>query len=157
MKFIEPQSTVLVLNASYEPLRITNGRRAIVLILKEKATLISKRVIRLVNYVKIPFQRYKDSYPTRSLIHKRDDHECQYCGSKDNLTIDHVIPRSRGGQDTWENLVCSCSSCNLKKGNKLLSDTNMILRRPPSAPFNKVYLDLEKSKVSEWMEYAIGR
>jgi 5-methylcytosine-specific restriction endonuclease McrA len=156
MESVEPNSTVLVLNSSYEPLHFTNWKRAVVLLFKEKAKLITKRVIRLVSYVRIPFNLGRNTYPTRSLIYKRDDHECQYCGSRKDLTIDHVIPRSRGGQDTWGNLVACCTKCNIKKGNQLLSDTNMILKKKPTAPLNRVYLDLEKSKVSEWKEYVIG-
>lgn len=156
MEFVEPHSTILVLNSSYEPLHFTNWKRAIVLLLKEKAKLITKRVIRLVNYVRIPFNAGRKTYPTRTLIYKRDDYECQYCGSKKDLTIDHVIPRSKGGQDTWENLVACCTKCNLKKGDKILSETSMKLKRSPEAPFNKVYLDLEKSYVNEWKEYVIG-
>jgi 5-methylcytosine-specific restriction endonuclease McrA len=156
MELVEPHSTILVLNSSYEPLHFTNWKRAVVLLFKEKARLISKRVIRLVNYVKIPFKHGKDAYPTRSLIYKRDDHECQYCGTTKDLTLDHVIPRSKGGQDTWENLVTCCIKCNLKKGDKLLSETNMTLKKTPEAPFNRVYLDLQKSRVSEWVDYVIG-
>lgn len=155
MELVEPHSTILVLNSSYEPLHFTNWKRAIVLLFKQKARLITKRVIRLVNYVRIPFRSGRDAYPTRSLIYKRDDHECQYCGSKKDLTIDHVIPRSKGGQDTWENLVACCTKCNLKKGNRLLSETNMILKKTPEAPFSSVYLDLQKSQVSEWQDYVI--
>jgi hypothetical protein len=155
MEFIEPHSTILVLNSSYEPLHFTNWKRAIVLLFKEKARMITKRVIRLVNYVRIPFMGGKNSVPTRALIYKRDDHECQYCGSTKDLTIDHIIPRSRGGQDTWENLVACCHKCNTKKGNMLLSETNMKLRNIPQAPFNRVYLDLQKSRVSEWKEYVV--
>jgi DNA-directed RNA polymerase subunit RPC12/RpoP len=156
MESVEPHSTILVLNSSYEPLHFTNWKRAVVLLFKEKARLITKRVIRLVEYVRIPFNCGKESFPTRSLIYKRDDHECQYCGSKKDLTIDHVIPRSKGGQDTWENLVACCIKCNLKKGNQLLSETNMKLKKLPKAPFNRVYLDLQKSRVDEWQEYVIG-
>ena len=156
MEMLEPHSTILVLNSSYEPLQFTNWRRAIILLFKEKAKVISKRVIRLVNYVRIPFMRGKDTVPTRTQIYKRDDYECQYCGSKKDLTIDHIIPRSRGGKDTWENLVACCYKCNTKKGNFLLSETNMTLKTIPHAPFNKIYLDLQKSKVSEWKEYVIG-
>jgi 5-methylcytosine-specific restriction endonuclease McrA len=106
--------------------------------------------------VRIPYHLAKNAYPTRASIYKRDDHECQYCGSEKDLTLDHVIPRSKGGQDTWDNLVTCCSKCNLKKGNKLLSESNMILRKTPSAPFNKVHLDVQKSGVSEWKEYVMG-
>jgi len=156
MEFVEPHTTILVLNSSYEPLHFTNWKRAVVLIFKQKARMITKRVIRLVNYVRIPFLRGGDTFPTRSLIYKRDDYECQYCGSKKDLTIDHIIPRSRGGKDTWENLVACCYKCNTKKGDSLLSETSMVLRSIPHAPLNKVYLDLQKSKVSEWKEYVIG-
>lgn len=156
MELVEPHSTILVLNSSYEPLHFTNWKRAIVLIFKQKARLITKRVIRLVNYVRIPYHLAKNAYPTRASIYKRDDHECQYCGSEKDLTLDHIIPRSKGGQDTWDNLVTCCSKCNLKKGNKLLSESNMILRKTPSAPFNKVHLDVQKSGVSEWKEYVMG-
>ena len=156
MESVEPNSTVLVLNSSYEPLHFTNWKRAVILLFKEKAKLITKRVIRLVSYVRIPFNIGGNTFPTRNLVYKRDDHECQYCGSKKDLTIDHVIPRSRGGQDTWENLVACCIKCNIKKGNKLLSETTMVLKKKPTAPLNRVYLDLQKSKVSEWKEYVIG-
>ena len=112
MELVEINATILVLNSSYEPLHFTNWKRAIVLLFKQKAKLISKRIIRLVNYVKIPFSYGRTDYPTRALIYKRDDYECQYCGCKNDLTIDHVIPKSKGGQNTWENLVACCTSCN---------------------------------------------
>jgi len=156
MEIVEPYSTILVLNSSYEPLHFTNWKRAIVLLFKQKAKLITKRVIRLVNYVRIPFRSGKDTFPTRNLIYKRDDYECQYCGSKKDLTMDHVIPRSKGGKDTWENLVACCTKCNLKKGDKFLSETNMILNKIPEAPFSSVYLDLQKSQIAEWRDYVIG-
>ena len=153
METIEPHSTVLVLNSSYEPLHFTNWKRAVVLLFKEKAKVISKRVIRLVNYVKISFHRTRIETPTRALIYKRDDFECQYCGSKKSLTIDHVIPRSKGGKDTWQNLVACCTSCNIRKGNKLLKDLDMNLRRQPTEPISRVLLDLEKSHVEEWKSF----
>jgi 5-methylcytosine-specific restriction endonuclease McrA len=153
MELVEPHSTILVLNSSYEPLHFTNWKRAIVLLFKQKAKLISKRIIRLVNYVKIPFSYGRSDYPTRALIYKRDDYECQYCESKNDLTIDHIIPRSKGGKDTWDNLVACCTSCNLKKGNKLLKETNMILKSIPQAPISRVILDIQKTKVSEWKDY----
>ena len=153
MEIVEPHSTILVLNSSYEPLHFTNWKRAVILLFKEKAKLISKRVIRLVNYVKIPFMKLGEMYPSRNLVYKRDGYACQYCGSTRDLTIDHVIPRSKGGDDTWQNLTTCCSSCNVKKGNKLLHETNMKLRSIPKAPISKIMLDLEKTKVSEWKEF----
>ncbi len=150
---IEPNKTILVLNASYEPINFTNWKRAIILILKEKAQLLSSRVIRLVNYIKLPIEKIMANKPSRQMIYKRDDHMCQYCGSIKNLTIDHVIPRSKGGQDTWENLVTACMPCNTHKGDKTPEEWGRPLYRKPKAPFNKMTLALNKSNVSEWKEY----
>ena len=139
---------VLVLNASYEPINICAARRALVLILKgvaspeEHGTLHvhSARqavrvpsVIRLLEYRRIPHQ-------TRALSRKnillRDRNTCQYCGAamaSGELTLDHVIPRSRGGLSTWENLVACCHSCNRRKGNQLPHEASMNLMREPRA------------------------
>jgi len=87
------------------------------------------------------------------MIYERDDHTCQYCGATKHLTIDHVIPRSRGGQDTWENMVVACSTCNTKKGNTLLEQTGMKLRRVPKPMGNKMIVKLNKSNVDEWKDY----
>ena len=81
---------------------------------------------------------------------------CQYCGATTKLTIDHVVPKSKGGQDTWENLVVACSTCNVKKSDKLLEQTKMKLRKQPRAPFNTVVIDLAESNVEEWREYSYG-
>jgi hypothetical protein len=150
---IQPHQTILVLNATYEPINFTDWKRAVVLLLKEKAQLLSSRVIRLVNYIKIPFYKIMTHKPSRSMIYERDDHTCQYCGAKKHLTIDHVIPRSRGGQDTWENMVVACSTCNTKKGNTLLEQTGMKLRRVPKPMGNKMIVKLNKSNVDEWKDY----
>lgn len=107
------KKTILVLNSSYEPLHQTSWKRARVLVIKNKAHVISSRTIRLKNYVKVPPSRLRVGKPTRALILKRDDHTCQYCDYKGpNLTIDHVVPRSKGGGETWQNLVASCLECN---------------------------------------------
>ena len=150
---IQPYQTILVLNASYEPINFTNWKRAVVLILKEKAQVLSGRVIRLLDYIKLPAKRYGITKPSRPMIYKRDDHTCQYCGSTKKLTIDHVLPRSRGGQDTWENMVVACSSCNSKKGDTFLEQTGMKLFRTPKPPVNKIHLSLHKSNVNEWKNY----
>src|SRR5579862_2912182 len=137
---------VLVLNASYEPINICAARRAIVLVLKGlampeeenghflHAARLAMRVpsvIRLLEYRRIPHQ-------TRALSRKnillRDRNTCQYCGvvlSSSDLTLDHVIPRSRGGLSTWENLVACCHPCNRRKGNHLLHETDMKLFKEP--------------------------
>lgn len=150
---IQPNTSVLVLNSSYEPINITNWKRAIVLLLKEKAQILSHRVIRLVNYVKIPLSRILSQKPSKSMIYKRDGNTCQYCGSVKNLTIDHVIPRCRGGDDSWENLVVACSSCNTKKANIPLEQTGMKLFKKPRAPHNKLQFTLNNCKIPEWKEY----
>jgi 5-methylcytosine-specific restriction endonuclease McrA len=137
---------VLVLNASYEPINICAARRAIVLVLKGvaiteeenghylHAARIAMRVpsvIRLLEYRRIPHQ-------TRALSRKnillRDRNTCQYCGvllPAAELTLDHVIPRSRGGASAWENLVACCHHCNRKKGNQLANEAGMKLMREP--------------------------
>jgi 5-methylcytosine-specific restriction endonuclease McrA len=153
---IEPNQTILVLNASFEPLQFTNWRRAVVLLMKKKAKALSGRVIRLVNYIKLPYSKISQNRPSRSMIYKRDGHKCQYCGSTKNLTIDHILPRSRGGQDTWENLVVACLHCNTRKGDKLLEDTNLILNTIPVKPFNKMLFSLDRSDVDEWKEYCFN-
>ena len=153
MQTIQPNSTVLVLNSSYEPLNFTSWKRAIILLFKEKAQYISKKVIRLVNFVRIPFRTQQLIHPTKANIIKRDNQECQYCGSKSHLTVDHVIPRSKGGKNTWENLVACCETCNVKKGNLDLSQLDMKLKNTPRKPISKVMLILNNTRDDEWREF----
>ena len=151
---IEPNQTILVLNASYEPINFTNWKRAIVLLMKNKAQALGRRVIRLVNYIKLPYEKLMQNKPSRAMIYKRDGHKCQYCGSTKNLTIDHIIPRSRGGEDTWENLVVACMPCNTRKSDKLLEETNLKLASVPRKPINKMLFTLDRANVQEWKEYS---
>lgn len=150
---IATNKTILVLNASYEPLNFTSWKRAVILLLKQKAQLLSSRVIRLLTYIRLPISKLMANKPTRALIYKRDDGRCQYCGSIHNLTIDHVLPRSRGGKDTWENMVAACLHCNINKGNKTPEEWGTPLSKKPKPPFNKMTLSVDKSKVTEWQEY----
>src|SRR5271169_2105385 len=139
---------VLVLNASYEPINICGARRALVLVLKgiarteeehgltlhaQRSLIAMPSVIRLLEYRRIPHQ-------TRALSRKnillRDRNTCQYCGTvlpSGELTLDHVIPRSRGGNSTWENLVACCHACNRRKGNQHPAEAGMKLMREPRA------------------------
>src|SRR5512142_773793 len=139
---------VLVLNASYEPINVCAARRAIVLVLKGVAMTEEENghylhaarlamrlpsVIRLLEYRRIPHQ-------TRALSRKnillRDRNTCQYCGTvlgSSELTLDHVIPRSRGGLSTWENLVACCHPCNRRKGNQSPLEAGLKLTREPRA------------------------
>ena len=150
---IEPHQTILVLNSDYNSLNFTDWKRAVCLVLKDKAQVLSRRVIRLLNYIKIPFSKNLIEKPSRSMIYKRDGNKCQYCSSTRNLTIDHVIPKCRGGEDTWTNMVVSCSSCNTKKGDRSLEQTGMKLLKRPIAPLSKVFLILNDTKVNEWKHY----
>jgi 5-methylcytosine-specific restriction endonuclease McrA len=156
MDYIEPNSNVLVLNSDYNPINITTWKRAVLLLVKQKAHIISSKVIRLVHYIRLPYSRLMANHPTRALIYKRDDYTCGYCGAKENLTIDHVHPSSKGGQDTWENMVTCCLKCNLKKGDKLLTETNLKLRITPRAPYNKLSLTINTSGIKQWTDYVYG-
>ena len=125
---------MLVLNATFEPINVCTVRRAAVLLLKEKAevlehgaleaalrqraTLPRPVVIRLVTYVRVPRDTHRRKI-TRRAVFARDDWTCQYCGSRSNLTVDHVIPRSKGGGSSWDNIVASCAPCNRRKGDRL--------------------------------------
>ena len=142
---------VLVLNASYEPINICAARRALVLVLKgiamteeengnflhaQRIAMRLPSVIRLLEYRRIP---HKSRALSRKNILLRDRNTCQYCQvvlPAGELTLDHVVPRSRGGASTWENLVACCHTCNRRKGNSLLSEIpHMSLMREPR-PFN---------------------
>ena len=124
---------MLVLNATYEPINVCTVRRATVLLLKEKAEVIEigshdlhwargsmtkPVVIRLVTYVRIPRDSHKRKI-TRRAVFARDGWQCMYCGARTSLTVDHVIPRSKGGGSDWENIVASCAPCNRRKGDRL--------------------------------------
>jgi 5-methylcytosine-specific restriction endonuclease McrA len=141
---------VLVLNATYEPLNVVSVRRAILLLLKEKAEVVeateawlrSERlalpvplVIRLVYYVRIP-RRFSLPLSRRTVL-ARDHYTCQYCSAqpgKANLTVDHVLPRSRGGDTRWENVTTACGPCNRRKGNRTPDEAGMPLLRQPRRP-----------------------
>jgi CO dehydrogenase/acetyl-CoA synthase alpha subunit len=150
---IKVYNNVLVLNSDYNPINICNGKRAIVLLLKRKAQFITDKVIRLLDYIRVPFGKIMSHKPSRNMIHKRDNYQCNYCGCKENLTIDHIIPSSRGGDNSWLNLTTCCVSCNGKKGNRTPGEANMPLLKQPKAPFNKVHLTIQSSNVSDWKEF----
>lgn len=153
---------VLVLNAGYEPLSLVSVRRAVVLLLREKAEMLEATqsmlqganyslpvplVIRLVHYVRLPHRRVP---ATRAAIMLRDGFICQYCGAtpgRHELTVDHVVPRSRGGRHDWLNLVTACKHCNQVKGSSLLSEVDMRLLRKPFEP-NYVALVLLSNPVA---------
>jgi 5-methylcytosine-specific restriction endonuclease McrA len=138
---------VLVLNSNYEPLNVCDVRRAFNLLGAEKAEILelnhliihtpsrslhAPSVIRLVYLVKRPRPRVR---LTRREVFTRDRHVCQYCGqSTRDLTLDHVVPKHRGGRHDWDNLVAACRVCNHRKGAKTLSEARMKLLREPRVP-----------------------
>ena len=136
---------MLVLNATFEPINVCSVRRAVVLLLKDKAELLERGgwelhsenatlarpvVIRLVSYVHVPRDAHRRKI-TRRAVFARDGWTCQYCGSHSNLTVDHVIPRSKGGTSSWENIVASCAPCNRRKGDRLPKQAGMHPRHVP--------------------------
>ena len=164
---------VLVLNATYEPLNVCTARRAIVLMLKQKAEAVEMsgrmfhsaenafpipNVIKLSYFVRVPCgDRRRVS---RRAVLARDNHRCQYCGSGSHLTIDHVIPRSRGGDSNWENMVASCAPCNARKGDRLPSEANMRLRRNPRPPDPLAFVFIAANEIhrswKRYLDYAVA-
>src|SRR5437763_7251162 len=162
---------VLVLNSDYEPLNVCNVRRAIVMVYLGKADVlhaeddtpalttdgvfIMPSVVKLRGHVKRPLPELKLS---RRTVFARDNYTCQYCGSSaKDMTIDHVIPKRSGGSSTWENLVCCCRKCNMKKSDKLAQHAGMKLVRPPRRPRYVPYISLTKyltgRKNEVWRNY----
>lgn len=161
---------VLVLNASYEPLNIVSVQRAVVLLLKEKAELLEAAekkvraenvalnwplVIRLVAYVPVP--RRLPLPLSRRTVLARDLYTCQYCGQQSGrteLTVDHVMPRSRGGLTSWDNVVAACGPCNRRKGNRTPDEAGMKLLSTPGRPrFIAIVLLNEASAHEVWQKY----
>lgn len=160
--------SVLVLNQNYEPLNICNARRAFVLLDRGKAEILElgdtclrspskdfrlPSVIRLVYLIKRPRPKVRLS---RKEVFARDNYTCQYCGTKSkDLTIDHIVPRHRGGHHTWENLVSACKACNHRKGGKTLEEARMRLIRLPYEPKASSYYVLQQhlENCTEWQKF----
>jgi len=163
----------LLLNASYEPLKIVDWQKAITLLCQGKVEVIREydreiravtfsiklpSVIRLLRYIKI--KRRFDYVPfSRANIYARDEHSCQYCGdafSTAELTFDHVVPVAQGGRKDWENIVTCCVTCNRKKGGRTPAEAGMHLlrmpKRPASAPAIRITVGLRHAPES-WRDY----
>lgn len=156
----------LVLNASYQPLCVVSVRRALVLALKEKADVIhtngqvfhsetfelrAPTVVKLRYFVKVPYRARASM--SRRAVFVRDHFECQYCG-KTAENVDHIIPRSKGGGHTWDNVVAACRPCNSRKENHLLKEVGMKLRRPPTPPHDSVWIRVSVDSVDPtWEPY----
>lgn len=158
--------SALVLNVTYEPLSIVSSRRAVCLVLADKAELVdddgtavhsarlsvpTPLVIRLRYLVKVPFQRR--SSLSRRAVFARDDHRCQYCGEQAD-SIDHVLPRSRGGPHSWENVAAACRPCNLRKRDRTPEEAGMRLARAPHIPREGAWMAMSVQRVPEaWKPY----
>ena len=158
---------VLVLNQDYSPLTLCSVNRAFLLVFLGKAELLESdsknelhsvsqsypkpTVIKINRYILVP---YRGVVLTRYNLFKRDNNECQYCGTKNDLTLDHLVPRSKGGKTSWKNLVTACKQCNAKKGDQSPEEAGMILDRLPFKPSYIMFLRTNFGKVrKEWLPY----
>ncbi len=158
---------VLLLNQDYSPLTICSMEKAFILVFLKKAELLSEvedqmirtvtrvypmpAVIRLFNYIHLP---YRGVVLTRQNIFKRDRFSCQYCGSGKNLTLDHIVPRSKGGKSSWMNLVTACRRCNTTKGDRTPEEAGLLLKDQPHKPTYLMFLrDYSGSVRKEWMPF----
>jgi 5-methylcytosine-specific restriction endonuclease McrA len=158
---------VLLLTSSYEPVAFCDVKKAITLIFLDKAEAIEMRkdvwikgvsrdyecpsIIRLKGSKRSPKPKIQLN---RKNIMKRDGFRCAYCGSNKDLTIDHVIPKSKGGKTSWENLVTACNPCNNKKDNLYLNEIGFNLRVQPKTPNRIVFLQREVRMLEEdWKPY----
>jgi 5-methylcytosine-specific restriction endonuclease McrA len=165
-------SRVLVLNASFEPINVCTMRRAAVLVLKERAEVLEERngalrserlrmarpcVIRLIRYVRIPRDVHRRKI-TRKAVLARDAWTCQYCGHQTTgLTVDHVMPRSRGGESVWENIVASCAPCNRRKGNRTPHEARMHPANRPKPPGPTVFIRIASPRIPKaWEQYLVA-
>ncbi|MCC6147441.1 MAG: HNH endonuclease [Anaerolineaceae bacterium] len=164
-------SSVLVLNANFEPLNVCDIRRALGLILTDKATMVlngrgeihsacksfpSPSVIRLQYMVHRPRVHIK---LTRREIFRRDNYTCQYCGKVGgNLTVDHIIPRHLHGQHDWTNLVTACSACNHRKGGRTIMEAELRLLRQPKEPSSSAayVFGRHAKEYTEWQDFLTG-
>ena len=160
--------SALVLNATYEPLSVVPARRAACLVLAERADLVaddgtqlhsaslvlpSPSVVRLRYMVKAPFHR-RTTLSRRALF-ARDEYRCQYCGGFAD-SIDHIVPRSRGGRHEWENVAAACRPCNLRKRDRTPAEAHMVLARPPRAPKEHTWVTVAVARVpDEWKPYLL--
>ncbi len=160
---------MLVLNASYEPINVCTVRRATVLLLKERAEILEDGgwslhaetltvprpvVIRLTTYVRIPRDAHSRKL-TRRAIFARDHWTCQYCGrERVKLTVDHVVPRCKGGSSSWDNIVTSCAPCNRRKGDRLPVQANMHPLKRPKAPSPTIFVHVAMQAIpTVWERY----
>ena len=160
-------NSVLVLNQDYSPLTLCSTERAFLLLYLEKAELLSEvkekvlrsvssvfpfpSVIRIKRYIRVP---YKGVVLSRHNVFKRDQFLCQYCGTGKDLTLDHLVPKSKGGKSSWTNLVTACKNCNARKGDFQLEEVGMKLQKKPIRPSYVMFLrSTSKSLREDWLPY----
>jgi len=158
---------VLLLNSTYEPLTVVNARRALKLLFSKKAHTVEQSklfiatikarirlpsVIQIMYYVKKPYSRPKFS---KKSVFIRDNYQCQYCGRYSTRpTIDHVVPKCKGGKTGWHNVVTACHNCNNKKSDRTLKEANMNLIKSPREPRYIIYSSIiTPSKMKRWEKY----
>jgi len=157
----------LVLNVDYTPISVCTVQRAFLLVFLNKAELVKANnthslntvdesypmpsVIKLGRYVNVP---YKGVMLTKENVFKRDGFQCQYCGTQKELTLDHLIPKAKGGKTTWSNLVTACKKCNSLKGDYSLEEAGLTLQFKPYKPSYIMYLkDLSTRAYEEWKPF----
>ena len=161
------ESQVLLLNQNFEPIAICSAKRAIVMVWTGKAEIIETTghfihsvsmafhvpsIVRLLRFIQS--RHHWNIQLSKQNILKRDRKICQYCGASEGyMTVDHVIPRSLGGGETWENLVCACPSCNNRKGDRTLEQAGMKLIRKPKKPHYRTFLFSKGTILSKWKPY----
>lgn len=166
-KGIIKNSPILVLNSNYLPINITNFKKAFKLVFKGKAEVILESdevistmkikfkkpsIIRLTYNVNVP---YRKVILSKENIFKRDNYTCAYCGKYRDLTIDHIHPKSKGGKDSWDNLISACFKCNSRKGDRTPEQAGMELRFKPFKP-SPLHFMCESNKFREgWGEYLV--
>ncbi|SHM43425.1 5-methylcytosine-specific restriction endonuclease McrA [Cyclobacterium lianum] len=165
------EKKVLVLNLDHSPVGVVNVQKALVLTLLDKASSLAHfdyltirtvdrdfpypAVIRLVEYKSIP---YKGVMLNRNNLYKRDQHSCQYCGTDKGLTLDHVVPRSKGGKTSWKNLVTACHRCNTVKGDKTPEQAGLKLKALPFKPTLAYFLaEYAERHAEEWLPFLAAK
>lgn len=157
---------VLLLNASFEPLRVVSLFRAVCMVVEDKAEIVKgvegkhirsqhidlphPSVVRLKYFVKVPFKA-RPPINTRTVL-ARDQHTCTYCGDVAN-TIDHIVPRARGGKHEWMNVIAACGRCNAKKADRLLSELSMKMRFRPTYPPSRYWFIIGFKEREQWEEF----
>lgn len=161
------EKKVLVLNLDHSPVAVVNAQKAIVLTFLNKAMLLERfeqlsirtvdrifqypAVIRLHEYKPIPYQ---GALLNRHNIFKRDQNECQYCGANKMLTIDHVIPKSKGGKTNWQNLITACHRCNTQKGDRTPEQAGLVLHQLPFKPsLSYFFAEYAMRNAEEWLPF----